>query len=528
VTRARDELPADYRARDYESLLAAMHAMVPSKLPEWRDHANEADFGNVLLQLFAHLGDILGYYQDRVADESLLGTARSRRSVIDHLRLIGYQFSTAAPAAALLVVSVAADVTDTVVVAPGDAFATTSGKDRPSVRFEYTGESPLTIDFAGIAVDPASRRKVFGDPRTGEGIGVEEGRRFADELVGLGDGTPDQRHPLLHSPVIRRPPGGNRQTSRDVQLVTRENGVDRPWLLVDTLALSVAEDRHFALQIDAADQATLVFGDGVLGAVPPADAEIRVTYRTGGGRRGNVPAGAITTIVDAPPLALLGARVLNPAASTGGDDRETIEHAVAHAPSVFRSLGRAVTAADYEALALSFKGVGKVRALSTGWNTVTLLVAPAGGGKVSDVLQLGLKAFFEDKRMLSQVVEVEDVDYVPIRITAEIAVESYYVPEEVIAAVRQAAADLVSFDAVSFGQPVYLSAFYEKAQEVPGVVFVNITEFRRDDVATPPVEPTGRILLAPNELPVLEPDGAHPDGVLVVPAGADPGPRNGG
>ena len=52
---------------------------------------NEADFGNVLLQLFAHMGDILSYYQDRVANESFLGTARTRRSVIEHLRLIGYQ-----------------------------------------------------------------------------------------------------------------------------------------------------------------------------------------------------------------------------------------------------------------------------------------------------------------------------------------------------------------------------------------------------------------------------------------------------
>ena len=66
----------DYMARDYESLLQAMYALVPSKLPEWKDFANEADFGNVLLELFAQMGDILSYYQDRVANESFLGTAR--------------------------------------------------------------------------------------------------------------------------------------------------------------------------------------------------------------------------------------------------------------------------------------------------------------------------------------------------------------------------------------------------------------------------------------------------------------------
>ena len=80
----------DYMARDYDSILQAMRALIPEKLPEWTDFASPADFGNVLLQLFAHMGDILSYYQDRVANESFLGTAQQRRSVIQHLRLIGY------------------------------------------------------------------------------------------------------------------------------------------------------------------------------------------------------------------------------------------------------------------------------------------------------------------------------------------------------------------------------------------------------------------------------------------------------
>ncbi|NIN94975.1 MAG: t4-like baseplate wedge, partial [Anaerolineae bacterium] len=59
----------------YDSLLRSMWELIPEKLPEWTDYESEADFGNVLLQLFAHMGDILSYYQDRVANESFLGTA---------------------------------------------------------------------------------------------------------------------------------------------------------------------------------------------------------------------------------------------------------------------------------------------------------------------------------------------------------------------------------------------------------------------------------------------------------------------
>ncbi|MCP4663022.1 MAG: hypothetical protein GY856_47125, partial [bacterium] len=55
----------DYMARDYESFLRSMRELIPRKLPEWTGFESEVDFGNVLLELFAHMGDVLSYYQDR-------------------------------------------------------------------------------------------------------------------------------------------------------------------------------------------------------------------------------------------------------------------------------------------------------------------------------------------------------------------------------------------------------------------------------------------------------------------------------
>src|SRR5688500_9174459 len=182
----------DYMARDYESLLQSMRDLIPEKLPEWRDHANEADFGNVLLELFAHMGDILSYYQDRVANESFLGTAQERRSVIQHLRLIGYTLSTAAPASATLTLSVPATVTDVTTVRRGDAFASTGQRDKPSVRFEYAREQPLTINWGELPPDPATNRKVY------VGLPVEEGRLIKEEILGTSPGTSNQRYRLTH------------------------------------------------------------------------------------------------------------------------------------------------------------------------------------------------------------------------------------------------------------------------------------------------------------------------------------------
>src|SRR5262252_376296 len=158
----------DYMARDYASFLQSMRALIPEKLPQWTDYESDADFGNVLLQLFAHMGDILSYYQDRVANEGFLGTARERRSVIQHLRLIGYTLATASPASTTLTLSFPATATDAVEIRRGDGFSTKGQRETPSVRFEYTGEQALKINCATLAIDPQTNRKVYA------GVPVEE------------------------------------------------------------------------------------------------------------------------------------------------------------------------------------------------------------------------------------------------------------------------------------------------------------------------------------------------------------------
>ena len=48
------------------------------------------DIGITLVELLAYVGDHLSYYQDAVATEAYLGTARQRISVRRHARLVDY------------------------------------------------------------------------------------------------------------------------------------------------------------------------------------------------------------------------------------------------------------------------------------------------------------------------------------------------------------------------------------------------------------------------------------------------------
>jgi baseplate J-like protein len=109
-----DRFPAlrnfDYQAKDYESFKQAMFDRLTLTLPDWWDRA-EADFGVALVDLLAFAGDRLSYYQDRVAAESVLKTARSRQSVSGHLKLIDYTLDPGETSTAYVYFDVDRDMT---------------------------------------------------------------------------------------------------------------------------------------------------------------------------------------------------------------------------------------------------------------------------------------------------------------------------------------------------------------------------------------------------------------------------------
>src|SRR4029077_15545434 len=56
---------------------------------DWRER-HVPDLGIALVELLAYTGDYLSYYQDAVATEAYLETARQRISVRRHVRLVDY------------------------------------------------------------------------------------------------------------------------------------------------------------------------------------------------------------------------------------------------------------------------------------------------------------------------------------------------------------------------------------------------------------------------------------------------------
>ena len=79
----------NYLAKDYASFRQLMLDRLALIMPDWRER-HVPDLGITLVELLAYVGDYLSYYQDAVATEAYLDTARQRISVRRHARLVDY------------------------------------------------------------------------------------------------------------------------------------------------------------------------------------------------------------------------------------------------------------------------------------------------------------------------------------------------------------------------------------------------------------------------------------------------------
>ncbi len=105
----------DYLARDAEALRTRLLDRLSALVPGWTDRS-PADPAVMMVELFAYLGDRLAYWQDAVAVEAYLGTARRRTSVRRHARLLDHRLHEGCSARVLVALT-----TDTAVTLPAGA-----------------------------------------------------------------------------------------------------------------------------------------------------------------------------------------------------------------------------------------------------------------------------------------------------------------------------------------------------------------------------------------------------------------------
>ena len=90
--------PIDYTSRDFESIKADLVAYAKRYYSNTFQDFNQASFGSLMLDTVAYVGDILSFYVDYQANESLLETANQYNSILRIGRQLGYKFNSSATA----------------------------------------------------------------------------------------------------------------------------------------------------------------------------------------------------------------------------------------------------------------------------------------------------------------------------------------------------------------------------------------------------------------------------------------------
>lgn len=132
----RPRLPAiRYRVGTYASFRQAMIEAIAGRteLRGWTARMKD-DYGIALLEMWAYLGDILTFYQERIANEAFMRTALLRESVLRLAALLDYEPAPGMAATAYLAFTLEEDAT--VQIPVGLLVQSVPGQDEKPQKFE--------------------------------------------------------------------------------------------------------------------------------------------------------------------------------------------------------------------------------------------------------------------------------------------------------------------------------------------------------------------------------------------------------
>lgn len=462
----------DYTSRDYYSIredLLSRAAAMPIGA-EWSTNS-PSDFGVMLVDLWAYMGDVLHFYVDRAAAETYLNTATQRESVLAIANLLDYEPLAVNSARATVTLAPTVAPTGTINIPYGTQFVAPA---RNSEELTYYFVSTVSASMA------ASATSITIEVIEGQYVQNEAPVNGVATNANTSNGGPGQQFNLRYTNVV--------PTSVNVLVmegpVISGSPTEVTYRYVPRLADYSSTDKVFTLTTDADNVTSIVFGNGVNGKIPNTGAEVYVDYIRSSGNAGNLEANRITSLGSNTNLNLY---VVSSTASNGGYDPESLESLKANIPLLFRTQDRAVSLQDFKDLLLRVPGVVKATASNNG-SDVTLYPVTYQDNYLSTTfgnsitISSGIAAdtltYFEPRTVVGASVGIAgSVSLTQVYISATINVLDGFVQRWVLDAATEVVDEFFTFDNVSFGQTLALGQIYRALMNVEGVDYVNITVF---------------------------------------------------
>jgi len=486
--------------RDFDQLVQEAKDYIKSHCSTWTDFS-PGDPGIVLLEAFATLTETMIYRLNRVPE----------KAYVEFLRLIGVSLVPPSSAAVGLTFSVSRPAATAIDIPRGT---------RVTVSRAGAGSDPIIFATTKPAAIPAGATEVTS-------VLAHHCDLVQGELAGRGTGQPGLTIRASRPPLIA-PTGEELDLVVGVEALPVELELGAPtiefngkayriWRSVDHFADTGGETKVYVVdrlagEIRFANAAQARKPDGsladprALGEAPAAGREIRLWYRRGGGASGNVAAGTITVLKDPIP----SVQVTNPTPATGGRSAETLANARVRGPLELRAPWRAVTAADFEFLALSRGVAARAKAFTQAalWKyalagTVEVLLVPdvpeteRPGGKVTlqqlrdrqtPVALEAVQSLLQERQPLGTSSVVRWADYKSVQVKARVVAGN----EANAAAIRDSVLErLYAFISPlpsasqptgwKFGEALRASNIYDAAR-LPGVSYIDRVQLLVDNV----------------------------------------------
>ncbi len=245
----------------------------------------------------------------------------------------------------------------------------------------------------------------------------------------------------------------------------------RIWEQVGNLNDSEPTNHHYTVQMTEEGYLKVFFGDGNHGRrLPGGTNNVRISYRTGTGSRGNLQAGSLEKIVKPHPLVKA---VHHYTDSTGGNDMEGSRSMRDNAPATVLTLERAVSLNDFANLAVSHSSVIQARAFALppmGRNERIRVVVVPAGSTLSNDLKKSLQNFLVGNAIPGIDLQIEQYQPLYFVLNVLIRVKSdEYKPDTVKDEVRSRLGTSFSLNQRQISQPLYLSEVYQVVEATTGV-----------------------------------------------------------
>jgi hypothetical protein len=399
-----DNITRDGSSRDFESMLDDFRKVFKIILPEYVSVDYEDDYGVGIAQFILWMIDNLNYQLDFYVQQRTKKYCRSRQALQDITEWFSWFIPSHSPATTdeqrIYLSEFPTGHSDGLLIPKGTLLATNLEIEGDIVNYEtdedlILDKQFLTVNATGnnevivsdlsnyqinmkceikndssvmnavlVDKDETSDKLIFDRDIPVEyttatnsfvamlegHVRIIEGKTYIDSGI-LSDETPFQQFETYRNKVI------------DNSISLSVDGYK--WNRVDTLLYSEPDDEVFEVKKEIDHKNICTTGDNFSGKIPTGT--VVLSYRVGGGRRGNLGRNLIVNLIST--ITYHGSSITlettNDSPTKNGGQEMTLERAKIVGPSTIFSLDRAVTGEDVESLLENYPGISRVVAISS-------------------------------------------------------------------------------------------------------------------------------------------------------------------